>query len=79
MLQGGACSWGVRVPALGGLLPGGLFWGVPGSVGLLPGGGLLRGVPGGDPPPPGRLMLRAVRILLECILVQKKVLQSSHV
>ena len=30
------------------------------------------GVPGGDPPdqaPPGRLLLRAVRILLECILV----------
>ena len=26
-----------------------------------------RGVPGGDPP--GRLLLRAVRILLECILV----------
>ena len=37
--------------------PGGLVWGVPG-----PGG-----VPGGDPP--GWLLLRAVRILLECILV----------
>ena len=38
---------------------------------LLPGGKsrgcLLRGVPGGDPP--GRPLLRAVRILLECILV----------
>ena len=39
-----------------------------------PGGCLLRGVwPGGclveAPPPPGRLLLRAVRILLECILV----------
>ena len=38
----------------------------------LPWGGLLLGVsdpgvPGGDPP--GRLLLRAVRILLECILV----------
>ena len=29
--------------------------------------GLLPGVPGGDPP--GQLLLRAVRILLECILV----------
>ena len=31
------------------------------------GGSALRGVPGGDPP--GRLLLRAVRIPLECILV----------
>ena len=31
------------------------------------GGPYSRGVPGGDPP--GWLMLRAVRILLECILV----------
>ena len=31
------------------------------------GGCLVGGVPGGDPP--GRLLLRAVRILLECILV----------
>ena len=32
-----------------------------------PGGVCSRGDPGGDPP--GRLLLRAVRILLECILV----------
>ena len=35
----------------------------PGPGGSAPGGA----VPGGDPP--GRLLLRAVRILLECILV----------
>ena len=47
------------------LVPGGV---VP--VGLvLVGGAWSQGVPGGDPP--GRLLLRAVRILLECILVQK--------
>ena len=80
----GACSGGVgvpalggRVPALGGLLPAGLFWGVPGPGGLLPGGWSAPWVPVGDPP--GQLMLQAVRILLECILVQKKVLQGSHV
>ena len=39
---------------------------VPGPGGV-PG---PRGVPGGDHPPPGRLLLRAVRILLECILVK---------
>ena len=33
---------------------------------MLPPGG---GGAGGDRPPPGRLLLRAVRILLECILV----------
>ena len=32
-----------------------------------PGGSALGGMPGGDPP--GRPLLRAVRILLECILV----------
>ena len=37
-----------------------------GGVCFLP-GALLRGGPGGNPP--GRLLLRAVRILLECILV----------
>ena len=43
--------------------------GVPGrgGGGLLLGGSAPRGVPGGDPP--GQLLLRAVRILLECILV----------
>ena len=35
--------------------------------GYLVPGGFGLGVPGGDPP--GRLLLRAVRILLECILV----------
>ena len=34
---------------------------------LLPGGVCSGGVPGGDPQ--GRLLLRAVRILLDCILV----------
>ena len=42
--------------------PGGAWsWGVP-----APRGWLLRG---GLQPPPGRLLLRTVRILLECILV----------
>ena len=39
---------------------------------LLLGGSAPGRVPGGDPP--GRLLLRAVRILLECILV----FQSLH-
>ena len=58
--SGDAWYWGGGVPG-----PGGVWsWGVPG-----PGGCLLLGVcvPGGNPP--GRLLLRAVRILLECILV----------
>ena len=71
---------GGGVPGPGGSAPGGCL--VPGG-GLLLGGawswvGLLRGcvpspggvVPGGDTPP--RLLLRAVRILLECILVKGK-------
>ena len=37
-------------------------WGVSGPGGLLPGGCLVE-------TPPGRLLLRAVRMLLECILV----------
>ena len=61
----------------GGLVLGGCLvqWGVPGLGGVPGPGGCLvqegvwsRGVPGGDPP--GRLLLRAVRILLECILVK---------
>ena len=69
--RGGAWSWGVPgsrgVPGPGGggcLVPGGL----PGPRGCLVLGGWVRswGVHGGDPP---RLLLRAVRILLECILV----------
>ena len=42
--------------------------GVPGPGGVCSRGGSAMGrVPGGDPP--GRPLLRAVRILLECILV----------
>ena len=44
-----------------------LVLGVPTPGGACSGGLLLRGVPGGDPP--GQLPLRAVHILLECILV----------
>ena len=43
---------------------------VPGR-GLVLGGAWSQGKPGGDPP--GRLLLRAVRILLECILVIKTI------
>ena len=61
------------LPPGGCLLPGGatsrrgaFSQGVPPPEGVLPPGG----VPGGDPPsPPGQLLLRAVRILLEFILV----------
>ena len=56
----GVCSqWSLvpGVPAQGGLVPG-----VP-----APGGCLLRGC--GDPPESRQLLLRTVRILLECILV----------
>ena len=53
------------VPGPGGcLLPGG---GVPGLGGLLPGG-----VPAPSGDPQGWLLLRTVRILLECILVAQK-------
>ena len=40
------------------------------------GGAWSWGVPGGDPP--GRLLLRAVRILLECILVNEMLVQQNH-
>ena len=44
--------------------------GVPAPRGVpAPGGCLLRGGCGGDPPGSRRLLLRTVRILLECILV----------
>ena len=66
-------GWGVPGPGVGGawsrgggcLVPG---WGVPGPGGVWSRreGAWLGGVAGGDPP--GRLLLRAVRILLECIL-----------
>ena len=51
------------------VLGGAWSWRVPGPRwGLVPGGAcLVRGVPGGDPP--GQLLLRALRIVLECILV----------
>ena len=47
------------------------------QVCLSTGGGVVWswGVPGGDPP---RLLLRAVRIILECILVAMKVV-SVHI
>ena len=76
---GGVCSWGCLVwggacfqgvPAPGGTCSWGmgLIRGVPGPEGVPgPGGAWSWGVPGGDPPP-GRLLLWAVRILLECIL-----------
>ena len=53
----------------------------PGAGRLLGGGGLLRGVccwgVAWWRPPPGRLLLRAVRILLECILIIKKIPKLS--
>ena len=67
-LGGGGCSGGM--PGSGGCLVWGcLLQGVPGPEGFLLWGwskGLLAGE-GGDPP--WRLLLKAVRILLECILV----------
>ena len=59
------CSQG-GVPASGGLLLG-MGGSAPRGVAWSRGGACSRGEPGGDPP--GRLLLRAVRILLECILV----------
>ena len=54
----------------GACFQGGLVLG--GGRGLVLGGHLLPGgVPGEDPPTPGRLLLRAARILLECILVNE--------
>ena len=64
ILQVSVCPRGGGVPAAGGA-----WSGVPARGGLVPGGCLLRGVPGGGPAPP-RLLLRAVRILLECIHVK---------
>ena len=70
-VPGGVCSRGVSAPG-GCLLPGvgdvySQGWGVsdPGGWGV---GGVCSGgvVPGGHPQ---RILLRAVRILLECILV----------
>ena len=61
---------GVPAPGGGGclLLGVGLLWGDACSGGgACSGGSAHGGVPGGDPP--GRPLLRAVRILLECILV----------
>ena len=64
-----SCSWGVPAPWVGvcsrGVCSG--EWVSAWSGGVYCHGGLLPEVPGGEPP--GRLLLRAVRILLECILV----------
>ena len=61
-LREGNVFTGVCDSVHGGGVPGPGGEGVPG-----PGGCLLPGVPGPDPP--GQLLLRAARILLECILV----------
>ena len=59
--QGDACSWGCACSRGGGLLPeGGSALGV-----------LLRGGGGDLPPQSRRLLLRTVRILLECIFVSE--------
>ena len=67
---GRGCSGGVPTPG-GYLVPGVGAWSgrVCSRVVLAPRGG-GGGLPGGDPP--GWLLLRAVRILLECILVAQK-------
>ena len=78
MLGGCLAPGRVGVPGLGGAGPGG----GAGLGGALSRGGLVPGglcawsvgvwsqeVPGGEPPLPRQLLLRAVRILLECILV----------
>ena len=62
--RGGACSWGV-----GCLLQGYLLWRDACSGGEVP---MSGGVPAMGclvETPPGRLLMRVVRILLECILV----------
>ena len=63
-----------------GAAPGGLLWG-GGGVGLLP-GGLLQGWGGACSRGDGddrRLLLRTVRILLECILVRVIIYCSKHI
>ena len=66
--RGGACSWGVPAPGEGVWSGGCLLWGcLVRGVPAPRGGACSGGVPGEDPP--RRLLLRAVRILLECILV----------
>ena len=67
------------MPVPGGSAPGGV-WSRGGSGVSAPGGGDVccsGGVPGGDPPP-GRPLLRAVRILLECILVKSITKSTSQ-
>ena len=58
------CRWYPSVPCSGSACS-------QGGCLLLGGGGLVRRLPEGDPP--GRQLLRAVRILLECILVLVKI------
>ena len=60
----GVYSWGVHLVP-GGVCSGGFL--VPGVS--APGGCLVLGGAWWRPPPPGQLLLRAVCILLECILV----------
>ena len=64
LVQGGACSRGGGV------------WSWGGSPGPHP-RGKLRGIRS-SPPRPRRLLLRAVRILLECILVQHNFTQFTR-
>ena len=66
--RGVVCFRGVSAPGWPCLLPGGMS--APRGCVSAPGGCLFRGgLPGGDPLPPRRILLRAVRILLECIFV----------
>ena len=67
LVPGGCLVQGVAGPG-GWLVRGCLVWGV-----LVPSPGW---VPGGDPP--RQILLRAVHIILECILVLKNVCQKLH-
>ena len=66
----GVCSRGVSAPrgvGVGCLLPGVCAWSGRGC--LLPGGVGIQACTEADPPRERRLLLRTVRILLECILL----------
>ena len=68
LVQGGAWSRGCLVPG-GAWSRGPGLWGGSGLGGALSQGGLVLGAGCLVKTPPGRLLLQAVRILLECILV----------